>query len=50
MKIIDRIVLERTVNLILNFILKLVQLFVPSSGENKPNKKRLFPNLRKKNE
>lgn len=51
MRILDKIVLNRMISLITNFILALVKIFSPKSIDDinvpKPNR-RIFPNWRKK--
>lgn len=50
MKILDKIALNRLISIILNFILTILKLFVPvdKSITDKPDRKRWFPNIRKK--
>lgn len=40
MKLIDRISLERTIRMLLDFILAVIKIFVPSKDGDKPNKPR----------
>lgn len=53
MKILDKIALNRLINIITNFILQLLKLFAPKSVEDinlpKPNRKKILP-WRNKNE
>jgi hypothetical protein len=49
MRLIDRIALKQSINMLLNFILKLISIFAPKP-DNKPTpeKKIWFPRIRRK--
>lgn len=49
MKLLDRISLERSIKMLLDFIVTVIKLFVPSKDGDKPNKPR-FPRWRVKND
>lgn len=50
MRILDKIVLNRLISIIMNFIIGILKIFAPNSVNNidtKPKRKRLFPRLKK---
>lgn len=52
MRLLDKIALNRLISLILGFILTIVKLCLPKSGDensiDKPKDKKLFPTIRRK--